>query len=381
MGSSHADSQTRHMGSSHADSQTRHMGSSHADSQTRHMGSSQVPFLGSSCPLSIACKILLISFPRYVIFVLVWCRNRFGFKIIITIPQKSLPARFSSQIRRHEEQGPNFRQFLFYFIFLNRLIVPILWYTFLGGAGIAQWLERRTRDWKVAGSNPCWNGGRILFSRVDFLCWLLFRYPFHPRVTTVARKKSRSFCQKCRWQVTAKHAYTLRIEPCFGIGHNLSLICQMTSEDIKHQLNNNNNYTFLSKGGACQFHSVPCAGSPPRGPGDVPKIRQPLRPPAAANASARTSKRGGRVSCISRLFLCVCVLACTFEKNGKKEKKKKAFTSLAFITFRSNFYCVELILFVKDVFVVVFFLFFEFLLLFSDLFSPFYLYCYFETQF
>ena len=114
------------------------------------------------------------------------------------------------------------------------------------GAGIAQWLEHRTRDWKVAGSNPCWNGGRIFFSRVDFLCWLLFRYPFHPRVTTVARKKSRSFCQKCRWQVTAKHAYTLRIEPCFGIGHNLSLICQMTSEDIKHQLNNNNNLWLVT---------------------------------------------------------------------------------------------------------------------------------------
>ena len=80
-----------------------------------------------------------------------------------------------------------------------------------GGAGIAQWLEHRTRDWKVAGLHPCWNGGRIFFSRVDFLCWLLFRYPFHPRVTTVARKKSRSFCQKCRWQVTAKHAYTLRM--------------------------------------------------------------------------------------------------------------------------------------------------------------------------
>ena len=26
------------------------------------------------------------------------------------------------------------------------------------------------------------------------------------------------------------------IEPCFGSGHNLSLICQMASEDIKHQL-------------------------------------------------------------------------------------------------------------------------------------------------
>ena len=56
--------------------------------------------------------------------------------------------------------------------------------------GIAQWLERWTRDWKVAGSNPCWNGGRIFFSRVDFLCWLLFRYPFHPCVTTVACKRS-----------------------------------------------------------------------------------------------------------------------------------------------------------------------------------------------
>ena len=56
-------------------------------------------------------------------------------------------------------------------------------------AGIAQWLERRTRDRKVAGSNPCWSGGRIFFSWVNFLCWLLFRYPFHPRVTAVARKR------------------------------------------------------------------------------------------------------------------------------------------------------------------------------------------------
>ena len=38
------------------------------------------------------------------------------------------------------------------------------------GAGIAQWLERRTRDRKVAGSNPCWSGGRIFFFRVNFLC-------------------------------------------------------------------------------------------------------------------------------------------------------------------------------------------------------------------
>ena len=42
----------------------------------------------------------------------------------------------------------------------------------------------------------------------------LLRYPFHPSVTAVARKRSRSFCQTCRWQVTAKHAYTLRMWLC-----------------------------------------------------------------------------------------------------------------------------------------------------------------------
>ena len=79
---------------------------------------------------------------------------------------------------------------------------------------IAQCLERRTRDWNVAGSNPCRNGGGFFFSRVKFLWWRLFRYPFHPRVTAVARKRSRSFCQKRRWQVTVKHAYTLRMWLC-----------------------------------------------------------------------------------------------------------------------------------------------------------------------
>ena len=29
-----------------------------------------------------------------------------------------------------------------------------------------------------------------------------------PSVTAVARKRPRSFCQKCRWQVTPKHVYT-----------------------------------------------------------------------------------------------------------------------------------------------------------------------------
>ena len=40
------------------------------------------------------------------------------------------------------------------------------------------------------------------------------REPFHPRVTAVARKRSRSFCQKCGLQVTAKYACTLRMWLC-----------------------------------------------------------------------------------------------------------------------------------------------------------------------
>jgi len=82
------------------------------------------------------------------------------------------------------------------------------------GAGIAQWLERRSRDQEVVGSNPCRSVRRIFFSRVSFLCWLLFRYLFHPRVTAVARKRPRSFCQKCGWQVTAEYACTLRMWLC-----------------------------------------------------------------------------------------------------------------------------------------------------------------------
>ena len=82
------------------------------------------------------------------------------------------------------------------------------------GSGDSSVVRARTRDRKVAGSNPCWSGGIIFFSGVNFLCWLLFRYPFHPRVTAVARKRSRSFCQKRGWQVTAKHAYTLRMWLC-----------------------------------------------------------------------------------------------------------------------------------------------------------------------
>ena len=59
-------------------------------------------------------------------------------------------------------------------------------------------MKRRTRNRNVACSNPGRNGG-------TFFSWC----PFHPRVTAVARKRPRSFYQKCRWQVTPKQACTL----------------------------------------------------------------------------------------------------------------------------------------------------------------------------
>ena len=44
----------------------------------------------------------------------------------------------------------------------------------LRGTGIACWLERWTCDQKVASLNPSRSGGRIFFSRVNIVCWLLF---------------------------------------------------------------------------------------------------------------------------------------------------------------------------------------------------------------
>ena len=73
---------------------------------------------------------------------------------------------------------------------------------------IACWLERWTCDRKVVS----WNPGRscrrifcrrIFVSRVNFWCL------FDPRVTAVAPKRPQSLCQKCWWQVTPKHEYTL----------------------------------------------------------------------------------------------------------------------------------------------------------------------------
>ena len=41
-------------------------------------------------------------------------------------------------------------------------------------------VEQWTGDWKILGSSSSTSGRRNVFSRVNFLCWLLFLYPFHP---------------------------------------------------------------------------------------------------------------------------------------------------------------------------------------------------------
>ena len=52
----------------------------------------------------------------------------------------------------------------------------------------------------------------LLQGRLSVLALISVSVP--PRVTAVARKRSRSFCQTCGWQVTAKHVYTLRMWLC-----------------------------------------------------------------------------------------------------------------------------------------------------------------------
>ena len=52
-----------------------------------------------------------------------------------------------------------------------------------------------------------WRENFLLQSQICVLTLILC--PFHPHVTAVARKRPRSFCPKCRWQVTHKHAYIL----------------------------------------------------------------------------------------------------------------------------------------------------------------------------
>ena len=70
-------------------------------------------------------------------------------------------------------------------------------YRKLKGAWIAPLVEQQTCEQRVVGSVPSGSGGRFFFSRVIFLCWLLFHVcSTSAFVTTVAHKRPWSFCQK-----------------------------------------------------------------------------------------------------------------------------------------------------------------------------------------
>ena len=65
--------------------------------------------------------------------------------------------------------------------------------------------------------------------QTDRVNFLLFRYPFHPGVTAVAGERSRSFCQRCRWQVTATLACTLCMRLCMK-QHDMVHDCMVYTE-------------------------------------------------------------------------------------------------------------------------------------------------------
>ena len=74
---------------------------------------------------------------------------------------------------------------------------------------MACWSERRTRDRKVASSNPGSSGGRISFSRVNFVCWLLFGVRSIPVLPQWYVKDPGPSAKSAGAQVTPKHANTL----------------------------------------------------------------------------------------------------------------------------------------------------------------------------
>ena len=76
------------------------------------------------------------------------------------------------------------------------------------GSGESLLGQRWTRDQKVASLRSNRNGERISSPELT-LCADSYSVCVPIRVPAVAHKRSRSFCQTCRWQVTPKHAYTL----------------------------------------------------------------------------------------------------------------------------------------------------------------------------
>ena len=79
-----------------------------------------------------------------------------------------------------------------------------------GDSSVVRGTEHQTRDWKVAGLSSQ-QENVLLQGQLCVLALISVSIP--PCVPAVAHKRSLSFCQKCRWQVAAKHMSTL----CTGL--------------------------------------------------------------------------------------------------------------------------------------------------------------------
>ena len=114
---------------------------------------------------------------------------------------------------------------------------------------------------QLSGKAPdLWSKGLRFKSQEEqqenFLLWgqlsvlTFIQYLFHPRVPTVVilvGKRPQSFCQKCRWQVTAKHTCTLcTINLCMVVWCPQN-VCQDSSSFTRHLPCNNQivHYTWV----------------------------------------------------------------------------------------------------------------------------------------
>ena len=84
-----------------------------------------------------------------------------------------------------------------------RILRPVNHYDYIGAIHILSSDNTDLNNYSKSLGSSYWNqihvhhgdfmdlvmSGIIFFPRVNFLCYLLFRYPFHPCVTTVTRKK------------------------------------------------------------------------------------------------------------------------------------------------------------------------------------------------
>ena len=88
------------------------------------------------------------------------------------------------------------------------ILVLLCWHIWMTGNGDSSVAQSTIR---VIERSWVWvpTGAAEFSSPRSAFCTGSYFSMFHPHVTIAACKRSQSFCQKCRWQVTAKHTYTL----------------------------------------------------------------------------------------------------------------------------------------------------------------------------